>query len=119
MKTHTTIVFSAMLLALGACKTTAQDPPDRLYPSAKAGNPVALRQLTALAGPGKAKAQAVSWLRKAAEQGDVNAQHNLGVLYDIGEGVRKDAGQTVVWYKKAAEQGFAASQNNLGSMCQR
>ena len=26
-------------------------------------------------------AEAVKWYRKAAEQGDVNAQHNIGLMY--------------------------------------
>lgn len=51
-----------------------------------------------------------------AEQGDVEAQFNLGVSYDQGQGVAQDAKQAVVWYRKAAEQGFAAAQHNLGVM---
>ncbi|MCX8500810.1 MAG: hypothetical protein ORO03_03835 [Alphaproteobacteria bacterium] len=32
-------------------------------------------------------AQAVSWYRKAAEQGHANAQFNLGIMYGKGQGV--------------------------------
>jgi TPR repeat protein len=32
-------------------------------------------------------AAAASWYRKAAEQGIANAQFNLGIMYDNGEGV--------------------------------
>ena len=35
-------------------------------------------------------AEAVKWYRKAAEQGDKDAQHNLGVCYEYGEGVEQD-----------------------------
>ncbi len=33
-------------------------------------------------------AEAARWYRKAAEQGDAGAQHNLGLLYAKGVGVR-------------------------------
>jgi len=32
-------------------------------------------------------AEAVKWYRLAAEQGDANAQFNLGGMYEDGEGV--------------------------------
>ncbi len=50
---------------------------------------------------------------KAAEQGDPEAQFNLGVSYDFGEGVRKNPEQAVYWYSKAAEQGHLQAQVNL------
>ena len=37
--------------------------------------------------------EAVKWFRKAAEQGVVEAQCNLGICYGIGEGVSKDMGE--------------------------
>ena len=49
-----------------------------------------------------------------AEQGDAEAQFNLGFCYDDGRGVRKDYGEAVKWYRKAAEQNFAPAQFNLG-----
>jgi len=64
----------------------------------------------------KDTAQAVSWLRKTAERGDVNAQHNLGLLYDKGEGVPRDVVQAMVWWRKAAEQGNASAQVSWGVM---
>ncbi len=53
---------------------------------------------------------------KAAEQGDAQAQFNLGHAYKNGEGVLQDYKQAVKWYRKAAEQGFAEAQFNLGVM---
>ena len=35
-------------------------------------------------------AEAVTWYRKAAEQGDADAQYNLGVMYAKGQGVPQD-----------------------------
>ena len=64
-------------------------------------------------------AAAVSWYRKAAEQGDADAQYNLGVMYDAGQGVPQDYAAAVSWYRKAAEQGYAGAQYNLGVMYER
>lgn len=62
-------------------------------------------------------AQAVYWYRKAAEHGDADAQNNLGVAYENGQGgLAKDGAQAVFWYQKAADQGEAAAQSNLGAM---
>ena len=44
----------------------------------------------------------------------MDAQYNLGVSYDYGEGVTKDPQEAVKWYRKAAEQGNADAQCNLG-----
>lgn len=53
---------------------------------------------------------------QAAEQGDAEAQYNLGVMYAQGQGVRQDDAQAVQWYRQAAEQGYAQAQSNLGVM---
>jgi TPR repeat protein len=58
----------------------------------------------------------VSKYIKAAEQGDADAQFNLGVMYDKGQGVAQDYSQAADWYRKAAEQGNANAQYNLGVM---
>jgi TPR repeat protein len=60
--------------------------------------------------------EAVKWYRKAAEQGNANAQYNLGMMYDNGSGVEKNKVEAVKWYRKAAEQGYANAQYNLGVM---
>jgi TPR repeat protein len=53
---------------------------------------------------------------EAAQQGQVAAQHNLGVLYETGRGVAQDYAEAARWYRKAADQGNSASQYNLGVM---
>ena len=58
----------------------------------------------------------VSKYIKAAEQGDADAQFNLGVMYDKGQEVAQDYSQAADWYRKAAEQGNANAQYNLGVM---
>ena len=59
-------------------------------------------------------AEAAKWFRKAADQGDGQAQNNLGVCYGKGQGVPQDYTEAVKWYHKSAKQGFAAAQYNLG-----
>lgn len=58
----------------------------------------------------------VSWIRKAADQGDADAQFNLGVMYASGHDVAQDYKTAMWWYRKAADQGYAKAQCNLGSM---
>jgi len=50
-------------------------------------------------------AQALSWYRKAAEQGNARAQFAIGALFENGDGVKQDNAQAMYWYRKAAEQG--------------
>jgi TPR repeat protein len=56
------------------------------------------------------------WQPLLAEQGDANAQYNLGLRYDFGQGVPKNDALAVKWYRLAAEQGDADAQTNLGAM---
>ena len=56
-------------------------------------------------------------LRDRAEDGDAEAQYNLGARYATGEDVpQQDAAEAVRWYQLAAEQGYAAAQYALGLM---
>ena len=58
--------------------------------------------------------EAFKWYQKAAEQGDADAQCNLGRCYEYGNGIDQNYTEAVKWYKKAAEQGYARAQCNLG-----
>ena len=51
-----------------------------------------------------------------AEQGDADAQYNLGLMYEQGWGVSQDYRTAVKWYTLAAGQGDAVAQYNLGFM---
>lgn len=54
--------------------------------------------------------------RKLAEQGNAEAQFEIGALYNFGEdGIQKDLREAVKWYKKSADQGYALAQRALGS----
>lgn len=52
--------------------------------------------------------------RPLAQQGNAEAQYNLGLMYQRGEGVPQDYAEAVSWYRKAAVQGDASAQSNLG-----
>ena len=58
------------------------------------------------------------WL-PLAEQGDADAQFNLGNMYDNGQGIKQDYFEAVKWYRQAAEQGHAKAQFNLGLMYEK
>ena len=55
-------------------------------------------------------------LIEKAEQGEVDAQNNLGTMYANGEGVPQDYKEAMKWYRLAAEQGDAFAQYALGDM---
>lgn len=57
-------------------------------------------------------------LIKVAEQGDTDAQNDLGDKYYYGQGIDQNYPEAVKWYRKAAEQGNSDAQYNLGYMYQ-
>jgi TPR repeat protein len=61
-------------------------------------------------------ASAMTWYRKAADQGNAQAELGVGFLYGRGLGVPRDSTQAVAWFRKAAEHGDPVAQNNLGNM---
>jgi len=53
---------------------------------------------------------------KAADQGNAQAQFNLGDMYDVGRGVPQNYADAIRWYRMAADQGLASAQFKLGGM---
>lgn len=53
-------------------------------------------------------------VRKSAEQGDADAQLELGRCYENGKGVEQSFEEAVKWYRKAAEQGNMVAYAQLG-----
>ena len=51
-----------------------------------------------------------------AKKGDIDAQYNLGLMYDNGYGVKQDYKKAIEWYEKAVNQGVVDAQHNLGLM---
>lgn len=57
-------------------------------------------------------AEAANWYRAAAEQGQADAQRNLGVMYGKGDGVPQDYVEAYKWFNLAAAQGDADAAEN-------
>ncbi|MGB7369299.1 MAG: sel1 repeat family protein, partial [Methylovirgula sp.] len=52
-------------------------------------------------------ATALRLWRSLADQGNADAQYNLGVMYANGQGVPQDYAEAAKWYRLAADQGNA------------
>lgn len=59
---------------------------------------------------------AFGWYEKAARQGNANAEHCLGVCFNMGDGVEKNTRAAAVWFEKAARQGHPLAQADIGGM---
>jgi uncharacterized protein len=66
------------------------------------------------AGLPQDSAKAMKWYKKAAAQGNIRAEYDMGWMYSLGSGMPKDFVQAVEWYKKGANQGDPRSQCRLG-----
>jgi uncharacterized protein len=53
-------------------------------------------------GVPKDSREAANWFRRAAEQGQVEAQYNVGLMYGAGMGVPQDYVQEHMWLDLAA-----------------
>lgn len=56
----------------------------------------------------------VSAVRKAAEEGNAEAQYHLGLCYFVGVGVKQNYATASEWFRKAAEQEIPKAQYFLG-----
>ena len=100
-KPQMSAIWAALLLATAA--------------PAWADNTTQFEQAMAAYNAGNYK-QAFHLLQPLAQQGDAEAQNNLGAMYNNGQGVVQSYQQAMAWYQKAANQGSAAAQFNLGVM---
>lgn len=55
-------------------------------------------------------------LIKKAEEGDVEAQFQLGLAYYNGDGINKNYRKAYYWFQKAIEQGNGDAQNYIGNL---
>lgn len=55
-------------------------------------------------------------LKPLAEQGNMEAQRRLGIMYRHGKGVAQNDELALKWYRRAAQQGHVLAQNSLGIM---
>ncbi len=49
-----------------------------------------------------------------ADQGDAQAQYELGLMHELGMGIEKNLDQAFMWYQKSANQEHPKAQYNLG-----
>ena len=57
--------------------------------------------------------------RTLAEQGNADAQYNVGWIYQYVQDIPQDYRTAVKWYRLAAEQGHIDAQNYLGTMYEK
>lgn len=88
---------------LGAAPARAQTAPD----TAQAGY---------AALPARDYPQALRLLEEAANEGDSNAEQNLGARYGHGWDVAQDYTQALAWFQKSAAQGNTEAEYDLGIM---
>ena len=55
-------------------------------------------------------------LRQKAEQGDADAQYNLGIMYIAGDGIKRDENEAKIWLEKSAAQGHVEAARLLKSL---
>ena len=67
----------------------------------------------------KDDAEAVRWVRLAAEQGTAAAQFNLGLMYANGKGVPKDDVTAYAWLNIAAAQGQSSANEGQEHVAKR
>lgn len=60
--------------------------------------------------------EALTWFRKAADQGDAEARVRVGNMYQMGLGVQQDYAEASRFYRLAADQGNPNGENALGYM---
>uniref|UniRef100_U9STP2 HCP-like protein n=1 Tax=Rhizophagus irregularis (strain DAOM 181602 / DAOM 197198 / MUCL 43194) TaxID=747089 RepID=U9STP2_RHIID len=65
------------------------------------------------------KQKAFELYQESANFGNSSAQYNLALMYENGEGIKKDINQATYWYNKSAEQGDQGAQNKLNKLNKR
>lgn len=64
-------------------------------------------------------AQARAIWQHLADGGDGQAMNNLGVLFDLGQGVDLDEGRALYWYARSASAGHPSGMSNYGRMLEQ
>jgi hypothetical protein len=97
LTTRAALVASLLALGVSAAHAGALEDGNRAFDAGRYGD---ARQF---------------WLA-AAHDGDAQAAFDLGLLYDLGEGVGSDAATAFRWYRQAGEAGLGAAAFNVGVM---
>ena len=56
---------------------------------------------------------ALNWYRKAAMQGNITSQYNLGLKYQHGDGIRRNYKLAYYWFAKAKIQGHKKADQHI------
>ena len=95
-------------------------PIDELRKRAHANEVPAMEELgrRLIAGTGVPRDQptGVAWFQRAADAGSPTAAFNVGVMYDRGFVLERNAEKAVEWYRKAVAGGVAPAKHNLALM---
>jgi TPR repeat protein/S1-C subfamily serine protease len=109
----------------GLMNQTATNEFDQLRALANSGDASAQYRLGHAYYHRLDRAEAAKWYRMAADQGNADAEHELGSMYARGLGVERDEAEAAKWYRKADESyrkaagnGDAEAQTKLGDAYQ-
>lgn len=111
------LTVCAVLVGLPAYATAATDAlPDLPVILAKAekGDTVSQNHLGVTYSFMKDYKNAAKWFLKAAEQGDVFAQYQIGTFYSEGLGLEQDHDKATAYFYEAAKKGDLKAQYQMG-----
>jgi len=63
--------------------------------------------------------KALKYFQKAADMGHHAAEHNIGILYEYGRGVRKDLELAKSWYERAESHGSIKAKKSIDRVIQK
>ena len=61
-------------------------------------------------------AEALTWYRRSAQEGNAKAEWRIGYMYQFGKGVSPDLEEAANWYRKSASQEDPIGQWRLGTL---
>ncbi|MHB1619680.1 MAG: tetratricopeptide repeat protein [Sulfuricella sp.] len=84
-----------------------------LKTAASAGYAPAQARLGEILDVSEFNEEAVTWFRKAADQGNAAGEFDLGRMYALGKGIEKDPKKALYWITLAAEKDYLLAINVL------
>ncbi|KAI9339329.1 hypothetical protein BDR26DRAFT_820927 [Obelidium mucronatum] len=104
--------------------TTTLDPLQALVDEANGGDAASQFKLglkfdSSFGSPTADDKQALHWYLEAAKQGHSEAQNNLAVMYDRGQGTQQSYSEAFKWYTLAADQDERQAQFNLAFLYEK
>lgn len=115
--------------AIAPAQAPQTDPPVAAAPPVQAPAPAQAPPAMATAPAAAAPAQRpeprvlpgdpLADLRRAARDGDLAAQFELGARHADGDGVAQDWAEAARWFRRAAEGGMGPAQHNLAVLYER